>query len=115
MEISLRGRIRLIDRNQFDIYRPSCNKLLSSVALAYKENSIGVILTGMGNDGVDGLEEIKIQQGHTIAQDQITSVVFGMPNEAIKKGIVDKVMPLGEIARLLREISEKSRVLSTGV
>lgn len=81
-----------------DIYHPSCDALLSSVAAVYRSKAIGIILTGMGNDGVEGMKSIKAAQGVTIAQDRASSVVFGMPGAAIEGNCIDKVLPLDEIA-----------------
>jgi two-component system chemotaxis response regulator CheB len=72
--------------------------LFRSVARFAGKNAVGVILTGMGDDGATGMVELKESGAFTIAQDEATSVVFGMPNEAIKRGCVDKVLPLNRIA-----------------
>jgi two-component system chemotaxis response regulator CheB len=77
--------------------RPSVDVLFQSVAGAAGANSVGVILTGMGSDGAQGLLKIKQAGGATIAQDEESSVVFGMPKEAIRCGAVDRVSPLGRI------------------
>jgi len=80
---------------------PSVNALMSSVAKVYGMKSIGVILTGMGRDGTDGITEIKQTGGFTVAQSQETSVVFGMPKEAINSGNIDRVVALNEIGVFL--------------
>ena len=77
--------------------RPSVEVLFNSVAKYVGANAIGVILTGMGSDGADGMLKMKQNGASTIAQDEETCVVFGMPNEAIKLGAVDKVLPLSKI------------------
>lgn len=79
-------------------FRPSCDVLLRSAANAFGATAIGVVLTGMGRDGAKGLKEIRSRGGHTIAQDQATSVVFGMPGESIALGAAEKVLPLDQIA-----------------
>jgi two-component system chemotaxis response regulator CheB len=71
--------------------------LFNSVAKYAGANSIGVILTGMGSDGADGMLKMKQNGAINIAQDEKTCVVFGMPNEAIKLGAVDNILPLSEI------------------
>ncbi|HEX8948200.1 MAG TPA: CheB methylesterase domain-containing protein, partial [Dissulfurispiraceae bacterium] len=63
------------------------------------KNAIGVIMTGMGDDGARGMKEMKDAGAYTIAQDENSCVVFGMPKEAIKLGAVDKVVPLEAISR----------------
>ncbi len=78
-------------------HRPSVDVLFRSVARYAGRNSIGVILTGMGDDGARGLLEMKQAGAHTIAQDEKTSVVFGMPKEAIDLDAADKVLPLQNI------------------
>ncbi|RZB34961.1 MAG: two-component system, chemotaxis family, protein-glutamate methylesterase/glutaminase [Desulfobacteraceae bacterium Eth-SRB1] len=78
--------------------RPSVDVLFKSTARSAGPNSIGVILTGMGSDGADGLLEMKQAGAKTIAQDERSCVVFGMPKEAIKLGAVDKVVPLAQVA-----------------
>jgi len=77
--------------------RPSVDVLFSSVAKAAGPNAVGIILTGMGKDGAKGLLEMKKAGAKTIAQDETTSVVFGMPKAAIELKAVDKVLPLQEI------------------
>ncbi len=79
--------------------RPAVDVLFRSVAKTAGANAVGIIMTGMGGDGASGLLEMKNAGAQTIAQDENTCVVFGMPKEAIKKGGVDKTVPLGEISR----------------
>ena len=79
-------------------HRPSIDVLFRSVAQAAGASATGVILTGMGDDGAAGLAEMHDAGAWTIAQDETTSVVFGMPKEAIAAGAVEEVLPLGRIA-----------------
>lgn len=84
--------------------RPSVDVLFKSVARCAGKNAIGVILTGMGEDGARGLLEMKKAGAYTIAQDEASSVVFGMPKRAIELGGVDKIASLGEIPILLTHL-----------
>ncbi len=79
-------------------HRPSVDVLFRSAARYAGKNAVGAILTGMGDDGARGMLEMKQAGANTIAQDEATSVVFGMPKEAIKTGAIDKVLPLQSIA-----------------
>jgi two-component system, chemotaxis family, protein-glutamate methylesterase/glutaminase len=79
-------------------HRPSVDVLFRSTARYAGRNAIGVIMTGMGDDGAQGLLEMKEAGAYTIGQDEATSVVYGMPQEAVKKGAVSKVLPLEGIA-----------------
>ena len=79
-------------------HRPSVDVLFRSAARNVGRNAVGVIMTGMGDDGARGLEEMKDAGAFTIAQDEATSVVFGMPKEAIARNCVDRVLPLQRIA-----------------
>jgi two-component system chemotaxis response regulator CheB len=79
-------------------HRPSVDVLFKSAAAECGPNAMAVILTGMGNDGSEGMLELKQAGAYTVAQDQATSVVFGMPKEAIAIGAVDDVLPLERIA-----------------
>lgn len=79
-------------------HRPSVDVLFRSAARYAGKNAVGVIMTGMGDDGAHGMKEMHDAGARTIAQDEATCVVFGMPGEAIKLGGVDKVLPLDKIA-----------------
>jgi two-component system chemotaxis response regulator CheB len=81
--------------------------LFRSAARYAGKNAVGVIMTGMGDDGAKGMFEMKNAGAYTIAQDEATSVVFGMPNEAIKLNGVDRVLPLESIANeVIRQTSQ---------
>jgi two-component system chemotaxis response regulator CheB len=99
-----RGLLELQGKNRIAVRRPSggvgrmnIDAMISSVAEAYRHRAIGVLLTGMGNDGVAGLRRIKENGGTTIVQDEKTSIIFGMPRAAIEEGVADQVLPLDEI------------------
>jgi two-component system chemotaxis response regulator CheB len=79
-------------------HRPSVDVLFRSAARYAGGNAVGVIMTGKGDDGARGMAEMKESGAFTIAQDKESCVVFGMPQEAIKLGAVDRVMPLEAIA-----------------
>jgi len=99
------GVARLSDAPPFDTFKPSVTPLFLSAARQYGARACGVILTGMGRDGAEGLRAIRAAGGPTIAQDEATSAVFGMPRAAIELGAVDRVMPLDEIPRALVELT----------
>ncbi len=79
-------------------HRPSVDVLFRSATRYAGKNAVGVIMTGMGDDGAKGMLELKEAGAYTIAQDEASCIVFGMPNEAIKLGAVDKILPLDRIA-----------------
>jgi len=82
-------------------HRPSVDVLFRSTARYAGSNAVGIILTGMGDDGARGLLEMHQAGAHTLAQDEASCVVFGMPAEAIKRGGVDRILPLDQIAGAL--------------
>ena len=89
-------------------HRPSVDVLFRSAARYAGHNAIGILLTGMGNDGASGLKELHEAGAHTIAQDEASSVVFGMPKEAIKLGAADKILALSDITNhLLHQLHNK--------
>ena len=91
-------RVHLNDGPLVSRHKPSVDVLFRSVAQSAGPNAVGVILTGMGNDGATGLQEMHAAGASTIAQDEATSAVFGMPREAIARGVVGAVHALGNIA-----------------
>ena len=99
-------RVQLTDSPLVNSCRPSADKLFTSVARCYGNKAIGVILTGMGKDGTKGIKEIKENGGVTIAQDEQSSTIFGMPKSAISLNVIDWVLPLSEIGKeLMRRTS----------
>lgn len=92
-------RTKLDERPPHRYHRPSIDWLLSSVAAVAPNSALGIILTGMGSDGVEGLRQLKDQGNHTIAQDEASSMVWGMPGEAVKRGVAQRVLPLDHIAQ----------------
>jgi two-component system chemotaxis response regulator CheB len=89
-------------------HRPSANALFFSMAQSLGSDAIGVLLTGMGDDGAAGLLALKRAGAYTIAEDESTAVVYGMPEAAVQLGAIREALPLGEIApRILRLIADK--------
>lgn len=91
-------------------HRPSVDVLFRSAARYAGKNSIGVIMTGMGDDGARGMLELKEAGAFNIAQDEASCIVYGMPNEAVKRGAVDRIVSLSGIAQaMLRAAAERGR------
>jgi two-component system chemotaxis response regulator CheB len=89
---------------------PSADVLMQSVAEEFAARSVGVVLTGMGEDGAAGMEAIHMSLGRTFAQDEESSVVFGMPRAAILRNCVDQVLPLERIGEaIVSEVRRQSR------
>lgn len=105
-EASGRGRLRarLVDLPTVAGFRPSASYLFEAAARAVGSAAVGVVLTGMGNDGVEGLRSLHAINGRVLAQDESSSVVFGMAREAILGGVVNEVLPLDRIGPRLREV-----------
>lgn len=78
--------------------RPAVDPLFESVAEAFGPGALGVVLTGMGQDGLGGARAIKAAGGRVLAQDEGTSTVWGMPGAVVRAGLADAVLPLSEIA-----------------
>jgi two-component system chemotaxis response regulator CheB len=93
-----RYQVRIKGGPRVHFQRPSVDVLFQSVAANSGQNAIGVILTGMGADGAKGMLAMHTEGAHTIAQDERSSIIFGMPREAIELGGVDEVLPLTHIA-----------------
>ncbi|MFH1860727.1 MAG: chemotaxis-specific protein-glutamate methyltransferase CheB [bacterium] len=94
MRVDEYKQIRLDDSAPIGGHKPAVTALLSSVAKVYGNKAIGVILTGMGGDGAEGLKEMRDKGAATIAQDKNTSIIFGMPKVAIDMGAAQKVLPI---------------------
>ncbi len=95
------ARIQLQQRAANDIYRPNCDQLLGSVAHVFGPRAVGIILTGMSSDGAWGMRQIHERGGITLAQDEHSSVVYGMNRVAIESGVIDQVLPLDAVASTL--------------
>jgi two-component system chemotaxis response regulator CheB len=101
------GAVRATSRKPRGVHLPSADTLLSSLASAYGRKCIGALLTGMGSDGAEGLLDIRRAGGFTLAQDEETCVVFGMPREAVRRGAVDRSMAPASMAELLRRMADR--------
>jgi two-component system chemotaxis response regulator CheB len=91
--------VDVIDGPLVNRHRPSVDVLFRSVAKYAGANALGIIMTGMGDDGAAGLLEMRQAGARTLAQDEATCVVYGMPKEAVQRGAVEKTVPLRAIAR----------------
>ncbi len=89
-------------------HRPSANVLFSSMANSLGNAAVGILLTGMGDDGAAGICELKRAGSYTIAEDESTAVVFGMPGAAVRLGGVHQTLPLGDIAGRVRQVVSES-------
>jgi len=101
---SQRGRVvvRLTARTPEDKYAPSVDRMLASAAKHYGADLLAVVLTGMGDDGRRGVMAVKQAGGTVVAESEETAVIFGMPQQAIRSGAVDAVLPLDEIAGVIQ-------------
>lgn len=98
------NRIRINDGDKLHGVRPAADYLFNTAAPIYKENLMGIILTGMGKDGSDGMSTVKKYCGYNIAQSENTCVVYGMPGSAVSKGVVDEVLDLDDISIKLNDL-----------
>jgi two-component system chemotaxis response regulator CheB len=89
--------VRVFPSGYSDIYAPSVDRLFSSAAESCAERMVAVIMTGMGDDGAQAIKRVRARGGRTIAESAETAIIFGMPNEAIKTGAVERVLPLNQI------------------
>jgi two-component system, chemotaxis family, protein-glutamate methylesterase/glutaminase len=105
-------RCRLSDGPPVNRHRPSVDVLFRSVAQAAGPNAVGALLTGMGDDGAQGLLEMRLAGAFTVAQDEATSVVWGMPGAAVKLGAASQVLALERIAPELVRQSTSTRAVA---
>lgn len=104
LELDSAGRLTCTNTPAVSGHRPSVTALFNSVATVYRRSVVAVLLTGMGRDGADGLLAVSRAGGHTIAQDESSSVVFGMPKEAIALGAARQILPIDKIGAALVEL-----------
>jgi two-component system chemotaxis response regulator CheB len=111
------GRVQLDSiSGRINGYLPSIDVTMESVAALAGSQSIGVVLTGMGNDGAAGARSIRAAGGFVIAQDEASSVIFGMPSEAIKMRAVDQVLNIDDIyAAIEKRVMEVAKLSPAGV
>jgi two-component system chemotaxis response regulator CheB len=102
-------QVDIFDGPPVNRHKPSVDVLFRSVAKHAGANALGVIMTGMGDDGALGLLEMHQAGAETLAQDEKTCVVYGMPKEAVKHGAVDRIVPLQEIAGLISQYGKRHR------
>ena len=96
-------RVLLNQNENVNGHRPSVDVLMHSVSVEYASRAVGVIMTGMGKDGADGLHELHKRGGHIIAQDKDTSVIYGMNREVVQNGDAHEVVPVEAIAGHIME------------
>jgi len=115
LRISSTGKIALDGGPRIEGYRPCADVALESAAAFARPLTVAVVLTGMGNDASKGVQAVKAAGGHVIVQDEATSVIFGMPAEAIKTGSVDEILPLDQIsAAIEKRVAKITRLAPIG-
>lgn len=105
-----RGRgaiVRVLDEHPDGRYRPSVDLLFKSCAEVFGPRALGVVLTGMGDDGREGIQAIKAKGGQAIAESEETAVVYGMPKEAKNTGVLDRQLPLGQVALAIESFAAR--------
>jgi len=103
-----RVQVVLADEPAETLHRPSADVMMTSAAATYRRRCLGVILTGMGHDGQEGMAAIKRVQGRTLAQDEASCVVYGMPRAVVEAGLADAIVDLEDMARIIDRLT-KSR------
>jgi two-component system, chemotaxis family, protein-glutamate methylesterase/glutaminase len=105
--VSAERRVRLVHAAPIAGFRPSATYLFQSAARVYAARFVAVVLTGMGSDGADGVQAARAAGALVLAQDEASSVVYGMAQEAVRRGVVDAVVPLDDIAPRLVELTAR--------
>jgi two-component system chemotaxis response regulator CheB len=96
--------VRTFAAKSTDLYAPSVDRLFTSASDACGERLVAIIMTGMGDDGSEAIRRVRERGGRTIAESAQTAIIFGMPNEAIKTGCIEQVLPLGDIPRAIQRL-----------
>lgn len=109
LAVTAQHRLTLVSRLPGEIYHPTCDVLFNSVASVYGQRALGIILTGMGRDGAQGLLKIREAGGDTLAQDEASSVIFGMNKIAIDLGGAKKILPLDDIPQAMCSFASATR------
>jgi two-component system, chemotaxis family, protein-glutamate methylesterase/glutaminase len=107
LQINGKGLVELYKGLPYKGLRPSANYLFNSMAEIYGARAMGIILTGMGNDGVDGLDAIYRAGGWTVGQNEQSCVVYGMPREAVERGVIHQTLPPDGIAGVLMKLAQQ--------
>ncbi|MDX1765061.1 MAG: chemotaxis protein CheB, partial [bacterium] len=102
--------VRLAEKPADLLFRPSVDVMMESVAERYGSRVLAVIMTGMGSDGSLGMRTVKRKAGITLAQDQESCVVYGMPHAAVKAGVVDRTVLLSRLAQQIVNVAQGSRI-----
>ncbi|MGM0471395.1 MAG: protein-glutamate methylesterase/protein-glutamine glutaminase [Bacillota bacterium] len=105
MLVGQNGKVKLEQSAKKHNVRPAIDLTMKTAAQHFGSKVVGVVLTGMGKDGTEGLEAIQSAGGYTIAQDKATSVVYGMPRAAYEAGVVDQVEPLAQISQAIMKLT----------
>lgn len=98
-------RVCISDEPRDTLYHPSADLMMKSAAAVYNAPLLGVIMTGMGKDGLEGLKDIKKLGGYVLAQDEDSCVVYGMPRAAVEEGVADVICPLDEIPATMTQLA----------
>ncbi len=109
LQVSTAGVLVLSKEPPYRGLRPSANYLFHSLACAFGPRAVGIVLTGMGDDGAEGLGALHRAGGLTLAQDEASCVVYGMPGEAVARNVVERVLPLDQIAWTLNRLAAVQR------
>jgi two-component system chemotaxis response regulator CheB len=107
--------VRLTKGEKVCYQRPSVDVMFESVAATCGRNALGIILTGMGNDGAAGLLKLRRTGARTIAQDEASCIVYGMPRQAVLAGAVERILPLSEIGRAVCNLTAGPEIVSASL
>ena len=113
MGVNRRQRLTLVQGEPIGSHRPAVSYMFETIAEAYGRRALGVILTGIGRDGTDGLAKLHAAGGRVIAQDETSCVVYGMPKAAFEAGVTDEVVSLDKIAHTITSTLTQGRRRST--